>query len=133
MDEVKSTEAYNPRKAAEEGAWLTLREPDGTDAPIRLHLMGHDCDAYTDKFREIQRRNARELERARKFKLATPEQQEADQLDLAVAATKGWDNGGKPFSGQAVRQLYVDRPDYREQADAFVNDRANFFKKAARS
>lgn len=65
----------------------------------------------------------------------TPEELEADAIDLLVALTAGWslvDLSGAsldvPFSAEAARELYAS-PGLawlREQVDAFASDRANF-------
>ena len=59
------------------------------DRPELRPLMGADSDAYRDKMHEIQRRNAREVERTKKIRMPTPEQTEADALDLTVVCVKG--------------------------------------------
>jgi hypothetical protein len=128
---------YNPQACADAGARLTLRGPDGKVTKAWLELMGADSDAYQEKSRELQRRRSREMERAKKIKFATPEELEEDSIELLVVATKGW--GGLevtrgqalPFTPAAARDLYQRRPDIREQADAFINERANFLPKAA--
>lgn len=134
METKEQQKEYSPRAAAEAGAWLTLVDPDGVPVKKKLHLMGSDSDAYMEKAREIQRRNSREMERARKIKLSSPEQQESDQLELLIAATKGWEGDfTASFSGDAARAFYRERPDYKEQAELFVHDRASFFRRAASS
>ncbi len=125
---------YNPRTAANAGAKLHLVDPAGVPTGDWVDVMGSDSDTYIEKQREIIRRNNRELERTRKLRIAPPEQQEADEIELLVAVTRGWGGfAGAPFSAEALRVKLAERPDYREQVNLFVHDRMSFFRKAAKT
>lgn len=125
-------------RGAEQGFTVALTSP-GTGEPldIEIDVMGADSDQYKDRSRDIQRRRQKAMEKARKLTFASPEEVEADVVELLVAVTTGWRNveeGGKavPFSGNAARELYRKYDWIREQVDAAINDRANFLPKAAK-
>lgn len=74
---------------------------------------------------------------ARKGKLSTtPEEAEANGLDLLAACTVGWrdaDGNVPTYKGQAfpctpqnVRTLYTDMPWVRDEVDRFLGDVSNF-------
>jgi hypothetical protein len=62
----------------------------------------------------------------------TPEELEAEDVDLFVALTSNWDLviTDVEFSQENARELYTNThvPHIREQVDEFVNDRSNFSK-----
>lgn len=125
LDEVDT------KKSAEAGARLDLLHP-ATNAPTGgwLQLLGTDSDAYRAAQRTLQRRRLAQAAKSRKMKL-TPEELEAEAIELLVAATVGVGSiraGAEEivFSEQAVRALYTKYDWIREQADEFIGDRANF-------
>ena len=122
---------------ADEGAVLELRHP-ATDEVIEgmtITLLGKDSATY----RKIElRRTQAVLHRVNKGKKAAEldaEKLQDDTLDDLVALTKGWsgfEEGGKEitFSPAEAKKIYAN-PGLRfirEQAEAFINDRANFFR-----
>lgn len=134
MDEKNTQQQeYNPRAAANAGAKLHLVDPAGVPTGDWVDMQGSDSDAYVEKQREIIRRNNREFERTRKLRISSPEQLEADEIDLLVAVTRGNSFGGAELAAEALRVKLRDRPDYREQMSIFVHDRTSFFKRAAKS
>jgi hypothetical protein len=122
--------------SANEGAKCVLRHPatgeelfqdDGS--PVYLLLAGADSNTY----REAQRRisNTR-LNRKGSSKI-TVEEIEAEQLSVLCDCTLGW--GGMvmgsvelPFDRKNVRSMYEKCPPFREQAEAFILDRANYLR-----
>jgi hypothetical protein len=123
--------------AAEAGADLHLLHPvtgdplvdDVTGDDVVLTLAGMDSPRYRDHVRKIT--NKRMAQRRQKL---SAEDVEADGLDLIVAMTLGWRNielDGKPLACTPAnaRILYERAPWAREQADAFIGDRAHFFPK----
>ena len=62
----------------------------------------------------------------------SPEELEAEDNDLLVALTAGWNLvlTDLPFSQENARELYLNEntPHIREQVQDFVNDRSNFSK-----
>lgn len=131
-------DSIDMQKGAAEGARLDLLHP-GTGAATGawLQLLGVDSDAYVARQRALQRGRLARLVVARRIKL-TPEELEAEALDLLVTATTGWGGltaGGQPlnWSPAAARDLYTRHRWIREQADEFIGDRANFLPKSASS
>lgn len=122
--------------AADDGAECILRHPvtgeelrqdDGK--PVYLLLAGADSKIY----REAQMRlsNAR-LNRKSGSKISV-EDIAAEQLSVLCDCTLGW--GGVvisgvelPFDRKAVRSLYERFPVFREQAESFIMDRANYLR-----
>jgi hypothetical protein len=118
-------------KGAEKGFTLTLRHPK-TDAelPWQVMLLGADSEAYKDRAREFARARAARFTKLRKMQIS-PEELEAEAIELLVVATTGWQGmtrDGQPFeySNDNARELYRKYPWIREQVDAAVGDRANF-------
>jgi hypothetical protein len=106
--------------------------PEGTlGAPVTITLAGQDSSTYK------KARNAQVTKRLAKRNPGkiTGEEAEAEALELLVAATLGWDgislgsNEPLAFTPGNVRRLYETLPAIREQAAAFVDDRANFLTK----
>lgn len=118
-------------KAAEKGFELVLRNPK-TDAelPGRIKLLGADSEVYRERARDFARARAARLNKLRKLSI-TPEELEAEGIELLVAVTVGWSGitrDGEEFvySPDNARELYRKYPWIREQVDAAVGDRANF-------
>lgn len=130
--------SFDTSAAAEQGATLHLRHPT-TDAPLHtedgkpvtITLLGRDSKAWQAHQRAATDRT---LGRAgRRAKALTAEQIEADAITGLAALTTGWENvtfKGAPlaFTKANAETLYRTLPWVREQADAFVEDRANFLK-----
>lgn len=144
---------------AEAGATLILRDPfaepqdDGDQPPLQagdgtpatLTLLG--ADSETAKRLDYQRAAAAQnrvyasaFGKGKKSAVVTPEdiaEQAVYELDKLVALTVSWhgfeDDAGAPlpFSPEAVRELYAQNPFIREQALAFLGDRARFFGRSA--
>lgn len=140
MDQPESLDlnALDFEPAAAAGARLDLHHPI-TNAPTGawLQLLGADSDAYRAALRATQRARLKQAAKLRRLVL-TPEELEAEALGLVVVATTGWGGfnvGGQPleFSAEAARTLYARHNWIREQAEEFINDRANFLPKSATS
>jgi hypothetical protein len=122
--------------SANDGAKCVLRHPatgeelfqdDGS--PVYLLLAGSDSNTY----REAQNRvnNAR-LNRKSGTKI-TVEDIVAEQLTVLCECTLGWGGmimGGVelPFDRKSVRGMYEKCPPFKEQAEAFILDRANYLR-----
>lgn len=108
----------------------TYMQADGK-TPVSLTLLGADSQVYRDASLAMARKRVE-----RRQNQGTIEEQmaeaEADAVSLLVAATNGWDgvidSKGKPvpLTPEAARALFVKYPAIRDQAEAFVNTRANF-------
>lgn len=121
---------------ANEGARMVLRDyrtgldlEDGEGQKAALLLLGSDSDAVRRVEREFQHRNTEQAKRTRDARI-TPEAWEAHQLNKLVAATVGWEHceydDTTEFSPELIRRFYVEEPWARDQAQEFVDDRANF-------
>lgn len=128
-------------KAAEEGATLEVRHPttgivlmNGEAKPVTLTLAGSDSDrAMKAERAALNRRFKANANRRGTSSSMTAEELDSDTLDKLAACTLGW--SGFVVEGSEVectpanaRQLYRQWPWLREQAQAFVDDRANFLK-----
>lgn len=137
MDLANLTSEYAP----DAGHVLELRGPDDAQlfnddgTPMTLTLLGADSDVA------VKARNAnqnRRLQQGTRMKL-TAEGLEADGASYLAKLTTGWNitlGGAKPdFSYEAAVKLYANPKlaFVREQADAFIADRANFLKASSRS
>ena len=70
------------------------------------------------------------------FTMEDMRREEAESVDIAVAATVAWSGftkGGEPLSCTAenARALYTSNGDVRDQVIAFVRDRGNFLPRAS--
>lgn len=131
------TNEYTP----DAGSTLELRGPDDAQlfnddgTPMTLTLLGADADVA------VKARNAnqnRRLQQGARMKL-TAEGLDADGAAYLAKLTTGWNItlGGQkpPFTYEAALSLYRDAKlaFVREQADAFIADRANFLKASPKS
>lgn len=131
--------ALDIKTGAEEGRKLDLVHPT-TGEPLGMWILvlGADSEAYLEQMREFNRRSIERLKRNQRAKL-TPEESEAQSLEVLVAITRGWSDNIKldgqllPFSAENARRLYADKrlgwiP---EQIYRGVHDRANFLQSSA--
>lgn len=121
------------------GAIMALRHPV-TGAPlfdeeskeeVTITLLGVDSKKYqqTQHASATERLN-RSVGKGGRVKLST-EQIANDSITLLVKATLGWDHvqeGGEEldFSVANARHIYEAYPWIRDQAEMFIEDRANF-------
>lgn len=125
---------------ASEGAVLELRLPSGapmlTDdkKPVTITLLGHDADVVTELANEQANRHFRQGLGAK----ITAEGALANEIELLVKATVSW--SGLVFEGEELkctpdnaRRIYRDFPFIRDQARAFMSDRANFYRASPKS
>lgn len=126
------------KSAAERGADLHLEhpttgEPLKTDdgKPIVIRLLGNDSREFRAGLSELAEKNAGK-------KRASFASAEANGIELLSRVTVGWQN--VTYKGEAlkctpenVRMIYSEINWIKEQVDAFVADRANFLKFAAKS
>lgn len=121
---------------ADEGAVMQVVHPD-TEEPIEgmtITLLGQDSNVYE---KISLKRSQAALARISKGKKAIDmdaQQVQANMLDDLVALTVDWTGfelDGKPLkpTPENVREVYTGWKFIREQAQEFVADRANFFRK----
>ncbi|WP_288199040.1 hypothetical protein [uncultured Pleomorphomonas sp.] len=115
-------------------AGIPVKNQDGR--PVSLKLVGTDSEIYRSTVRARMIQNVAEAN-ASGLSEETIVKTEEKQLDTLVACTIGWsgvqDRDGKdvPFSAAAVRELYIQYPTIRDQADRFIGNRQNFLLKSA--
>lgn len=109
-----------------------LIDPE-TKKPVVFRLLSRDSEPFQRAMHHQQNRRMNEAQRNRRSKI-TSEQIEAEALDLIAACTVGWSTfsyGGMdpyPFTSANARRLYGEVKAIREQVEAFIADRANFFR-----
>ena len=124
--------ALDTKKGAEEGFKLDLRHPK-TNEPlgIWIHVLGADSETYHEQMREFRRRRTELLKRNMRATFS-PEEAEAEGLDLLASVTRAWsehmmlDGEKLIFSTGAARKLYERFAWIREQVDASIHERGNF-------
>jgi len=102
------------------------REPIGA----QIKLVGSDSERFRNLSRELVRRRV-----GKKLSAASAEMLEQEALELLADCTLGWsgvmlDGQELQFSKKAAVDLYARFPWLREQADAFIADRANFLPRS---
>lgn len=115
---------------------MELRYPDGLPmyksdgvTPVTLSLISQDSES-------MQKARHASLNAASKRRHTTSELVLADSIRLMAKATVGWDGVGigedeTAFSFENAVRLYTKYPFIREQVDAFITERVNFFKGGA--
>ena len=114
-----------------DSAWLKILNPkDNSDTGVRFHLAGPDSDVYRRSESAARNRN---LSRQTKTRL-TAEMIDEQVLEHLLAVTIGWEGvlyNGQPleFTADNLRMVYTEARlrFIREQVEAFVGDRQNFF------
>ena len=148
----------NTGEAANKGKAVELLHPAAqTRIGIRFFILGAD----SAEFKRIQRKQQADLlEKQKKSRgrlyLSTPEETEANNLELLVGLTTGWEEDVKnekcevtgvrpeielnegeyvPFSQEACRKIYSDLGFswIREQIDSEIGDRRDFLPSAKRN
>lgn len=120
------------KKAASEGSVLELLHPvtgevvkDEKDKPFSLTLIGSDSDT----FKRSMRRNV-EKRMNNKSKKVDLDSSEMDGINILASCTIDCYLilNGKKVDAKDISEVYKDFPWVREQAESFINDRANFIK-----
>lgn len=123
--------------AAETGAFMQLLHPstgiglvDGEQKPIGITFAGADSERARKYTRRMQnRRLAMSSQRRGKI---TAEEIEDEGLGLIAACAISWNvfvDGATPPCDEANVRAFLKRfPAFREQADSFIGERANFLK-----
>jgi len=150
--------SLNTKEVSNKGRAVALLHPaTQVSIGVRFFVLGADSDEYRRIQREQQaRRTEKQKKNRRGIYLESPEETEANNLDLLVGLTTGWeedvtDADGKvtgvrseielnegeflPFSPENVRRIYADLG-YRwiyELVDAEIGDRRDFLPKGSNS
>jgi len=111
------------------GAVLT--QTDGR--AVSITLAGEDSEGYRHARRAATNRRLKSQQSGRRLQVSA-EELENDALEMLVGCTVAWDGislgdqADLPFSSDNARVIYKRLPWLREQAEAFIGDRANFMK-----
>lgn len=132
----------NTAVAAEQGAAVEILHPT-TNLPlgITFYVRGTDSAAFRDITRKQQNRRMEASKKSRTARSLTSEELDAESIEVLVACTAGWEEGGRNeielsdgefvcCTPDNVRRVYSD-PGFswlREQVDREVGDRSNFLK-----
>lgn len=138
MEKAKSLDLnlFDARPGAEEGRWLTLKDPEtGDDTPARLLLKGGDSQAWKDKELEQRRARLEIMERSGTSRV-DPAYADREVTDRLVAVTAKWEGIARdgvdwPCTPQNIVEFYNGWPQFRAQAVIFIGTRANFYPRSA--
>lgn len=125
------------RERAETGEKMTVENPatgetvkDDAGNPVTITLLGNDSTAMRRRQNDLTNEI---LKKGFRPKSITAEKTEENRLETLAIATIAW--SGIELDGQVLEctrenavKLYTRLPWLRDQADAFVGDRANFIK-----
>lgn len=120
---------------ADEGATLELRHPE-TEEVIKgmtVTLLGQDSAVYRKMQLNKQQAALARISKGKKAVDLDAERLAEESLDDLVKLTIGWEGfklDGKELecTPDNVRTVYTDWAWIREQAQEFINNRANFFR-----
>jgi hypothetical protein len=122
------------KSASEQGAVMSVFNIDGsvrrdkTGNPVTLTLLGVDSETY----RKATRKNLNKRFARRNPGKITAEELDVESLEVLAACTVAWagivsrDGAEVPCTPAHAKALYEAAPELRDQADRFINDRANF-------
>jgi hypothetical protein len=130
---------FNVKQMAEKGADLELLDPEGEPLlqdkkPVTIKLLGTDSTTWRNLNRDRSRALSIKMQKKRSKQIDFTMSDE-DSCEMLAACTLGWagiDENKKPleFSKEAAYEMYINHLWIREQVDAFIGDRANFFTTA---
>jgi hypothetical protein len=110
-------------------AEVRIKNPStGAPTPMVVTLAGPE---HPDRKRIIfakQRRMRAVLAKTGQVKMGDPEEDEAEELDLLIACTLGWQGAPVAYSPKAARELYSDpkRRWLRDQVQTALQERELF-------
>lgn len=105
----------------ENGAEMQVKDESGNDLDMYITLAGIDSKA----FRKTKAKLQREI-----INGGDPEELRAEALADVTINWRGFLNDGNEleFTNDMAKQLYINAPYVMDQADVFINQRANFTK-----
>lgn len=132
------------KKLSEEGTVLEVLDPRSGDAltsdgvPVTITLTGIDGGKYRDYQRKIQNRRLKAIGKGKTKLDLDAEELEKEGLDLLVECTVGWTGiswkGAELlFTPENAKTIYSELGWLRDQVDAYIGDRQNFFTKPTNS
>lgn len=128
---AKTTFSADSLAAVSDKATIEIYDPrtkQGTGIKIRVY--SRDSDKYRAIVRAQTNRRLKAVNRRIALNI-TAEENEAEQLEVLVAATDGWEDmfykGVKlDCTPDNVKMVYTTIPVIREQVEDAINDRGNF-------
>jgi len=127
------------KQKSEDGVVMEVEDPRDGDPlldedgnPVTITVAGSDSKAYRTYSRKAQNKRLKNLKPGqRKIDLDAAEMEE-EQLNLLVECTLDWDGiawEGKPLecTKPNAKMLYTELGWLRDQVDAYMADRTNFF------
>lgn len=130
--------SLDTNETAERGAVLEVLHPtDGTPLGLKITLAGTDSDIFQKAQNKMSNKRAKRFKPGQSFSYPA-EEQAANTLSLLATCTLGWEASddfmldGQPFppyDRETALELYQRFVWLREQADAFISDRANFLSR----
>lgn len=130
LDTSAASEQGEKMEVQHPATGAVLTQTDG--AAVTIVLAGQDSERFKKADRKISNRRLATTAAGRRVTL-TSESIEADNLERLVACTISWSGVGfggvdKECTPDNVREVYKRLPWLREQAETFIQDRANFLK-----
>lgn len=120
---------YDPRKRSNDGAWIPIKL-GGEPIDFEIRVQGRLSSTYTEISRAAKRHQQEVFRKTKEIPLMTPEEQDEQQLALAVACSAGWRGDDAPgeFSKDAAAKFYAAQPEVFEQIARAIEDDARFLK-----
>lgn len=122
-------------EAANDGAEMQVRGPDGKPRDCYIMLAGIDAPEWRTRQRTRQRaaieRAIAAASGADMQPAPTADDVDLDDLVAAVRSWRGFTTDGADYecTPDNVRALFTNAPYIRDQADAFIARRSNYIKK----
>jgi hypothetical protein len=137
MEQAQNTPAFDFTAYEDtDSADVRIKDPKtGAATTMVVQLAGPEHPARKRITLARQRKMRQVLSRTGKLPMSDPEEDEADQVDLLVACTLGWQGAAVPFSAKAAADLYNDpkRRWLRDQVQTALDDRELFTRSCARN
>lgn len=109
-------------EAHEEGAEMRVKDPQGNDTDFYITLIGVDSKKWKGLYASLLKKMVDdELDQ---------DEEESKIFAMATLDWKGLTKAGKAveFSTDKAKDLYLNAPYIRKQADTFIANRANFMQ-----
>jgi len=117
---------YDTIKKSEEGQWMDVEYPDGTEDGAKIKLVGCDSKLYRNKIKKLAEKN-----RNKKKGLSVVETEKAS-MNMYVACTLDWegiaydDDTPIEFNRENVEKVYTEYPWLLNDVAEFIAERENF-------
>lgn len=120
--------------SADEGSEMVVRHPitgadllDRNGEVVKIVLLGSDSSALRE---EMKARARKQLNRKTKIDIDEAVKSSAEMLAVCTLSWSGIEENGEMLTcdKETATRIYLKYPWLREQVDAFVSDRENFYK-----